>query len=179
MNQKCREIQELLASYIDRDLQPEIREEIDQHLPRCPECRALKQTMESLLERLPDLEEEIPFFLRNRLLNIPDRKKAPNRAWTMVFMGKWAAALIGSVLLFLNLFYFTDIYPAANRTMHSVVSQMEKLVSQTGGFVEKVRESKNLLLFTFFSKGTLTVKEVPDDGKRVQETIAEQGGKNG
>jgi predicted anti-sigma-YlaC factor YlaD len=151
MTQKCKETESLLSAYLENELSAEESERIVQHLASCPHCFSLKEKMEELLFKLSDLQEEVPFFLKNRLFNIPEisEKKELNK---IIFSPKWLVAAVGTIILFLNLFYFTNIFPSVNREMHSVVGSIQTFVVQTGGWFEKIKESKDLLLFTFFNK---------------------------
>jgi predicted anti-sigma-YlaC factor YlaD len=150
---KCKEIESLLSAYLENELSREESERIARHLAACPRCLELKEKLEEILPKLPDLQEEVPFFLKNRLFNIPEISEKTKFAH-IIYFPKWLAAAVGTVILFLNLFYFTNIFPSANREMHSVVSSIETLAVQTGGWIEKIKESKDLLLFTFFNKKT-------------------------
>jgi predicted anti-sigma-YlaC factor YlaD len=151
MTTQCKEIESLLSPYLENELSPEESERIARHLAACPHCLDLKEKLEEILLKLSDLQEEVPFFLKNRLFNIPEISEKKKFA-KIIYFPKWLAAAVGTVILFLNLFYFTDIFPSANREMHSVVSSIETFAVQTGGWFEKIKESKDLLLFTFFNK---------------------------
>jgi hypothetical protein len=134
--------------------------------------------MEELLFKLADLQEEMPFFLKNRLFNIPEisEKKELNK---IIFFPKWLAAAVGTIILFLNLFYFTNIFPSVNREMHSVVGSIQTFVVQTGGWFEKIKESKDLLLFTFFNKKTSESKDEKANPEFNLNKGLSKGGKNG
>ncbi len=148
------------------------------HLDGCSACLGKKEKIEELIFKLSDLQEEVPFFLKNRLLNIPDAL-GKKKSVKSLYFPKWLAAAVGTIILFLNLFYFTNIFPPANREMHSVVSSVERFVVRTGGWFEKVKESKELLFFTFFNK-----KSVESKGNKASPNIATEkdfvkGGRNG
>jgi predicted anti-sigma-YlaC factor YlaD len=174
MTKKCRDIELLLSAFLENELSKEDAASVSEHLETCRECLAKKERMEEIISRLSDLQEEVPFFLKNRLYNIPEivEKQAPARV--LVFP-KWLAAAIGTVILFLNLFYFTNVFPPVNREIHSIVSSVEKFVVRTGGWFERIKESKELIFFTFFNKRSIEVKESGKD----QGVIADKGGKNG
>jgi hypothetical protein len=178
MTKKCRDIESLFSAYLEKELPKEEMDMVAEHLKDCPECLRKKERMEEIIFRLSDLQEEVPFFLKNRLYNIPEtsEKKAPAQ---ILFFPKWIAAAIGTVILFLNLFYFTNIFPSANREMHSFVCSIEKFVVKTGGWIEKVKESRDLLFFTFFKKKSIELKENSTNPQDVTEKGLEKGGKNG
>ena len=107
--------------------------------------------MEEIIFKLSDLQEEVPFFLKNRLYNIPEiiEKKKPAK---LLYFPKWLAAAVGTIILFLNLFYFTNIFPPVNREMHSFVSSVEKFVVKTGGWFEKDQGIEGIAFFYFFQQ---------------------------
>jgi predicted anti-sigma-YlaC factor YlaD len=155
---QCKEIESLLSPYLENELSAAEAERVARHLAACPHCLQLKEKLEEILLKLSDLQEEVPFFLKNRLFNIPEISEKKKFAGILYFP-KWLAAAVGTVILFLNLFYFTNIFPSANREIHSLVSSIETFAVQTGGWFEKIRESKDLLLFTLFNKKTSASKD--------------------
>jgi hypothetical protein len=178
MNKKCREIESLLSAYLENELSKLEMKNVSNHLSNCPECMDKKEKIEDIIFKLSDLQEEVPFFLKNRLYNIPEiiEKKAPVKFY---FFPKWLAAAVGTIILFLNLFYFTNIFPPMNREMHSFVGSIEKLIVKTGGWFEKVKESKELLFFTFFNKKSIDIKADKRSQNTPSETNFNKGGKNG
>jgi predicted anti-sigma-YlaC factor YlaD len=175
---KCKEIESLLSAYLENELSPEKSETIAQHLASCPHCLDLKEKMEEILLKLSDLQEEVPFFLKNRLFNIPEISEKKKSA-KIIYFPKWLAAAVGTIILFLNLFYFTNIFPSVNREMHAVVGSIEIFVVKTGGWFEKIKESKDLLLFTFFNKKTSESKDVKVNPEFNLDKGLTKGGKNG
>ena len=178
MMHKCKEIEFLLSAYLENELSPAESDIVARHLRECNSCRQLKEKMEDLLLKMSDLQEEVPFFLKNRLFNIPEISEKKKSA-KMIYFPKWLAAAVGTVILFLNLFYFTNIFPPANRRMHAVVGSIETFVVQTGGWFEKVKESKDLLMFTFFNKKAGESKEEKLNSDFSLNKGLSKGGKNG
>lgn len=178
MIHKCKEVESLLSAYLGNELSPGESVKIAQHLASCPHCLNLKEKMEEILLKLSDLQEEVPFFLKNRLFNIPEISEKKKIA-KIIYFPKWLAAAVGTIILFLNLFYFTNIFPSVNREMHSVVGSIETFVVQTGGWFEKIKESKDLLLFTFFNKKTSENKDEKVNSDFNLNKGLTKGGKNG
>lgn len=179
---ECKLVEELISQYIEGDVPQETHDQISIHLEQCGDCRDLKEKIEEMLYSLPDLEEEVPFFLKNRLLYIPESQQTD--AFTekrFVFM-KWVAAAIGTFVLFLNLFYFTNFYPPANRLLHTVVAKVKTFTVESGAYIERVKESKAFSLFSIFkSKTDDNDKQNGDsdhDDKRDREKHAEDHLKN-
>jgi len=153
MNMNCQRVEDLLSLYIEKDLPEELHREISLHLQHCDQCRALKEKIEELIYVFPDLEEEIPFFLENRLYYIPESQAVIEESReSKFFYLKWLAAAIGTFVLFLNLFYFTNIYPPAKRVLHSVVAGIKTFTVETGAFIDEVRASDGASLFSVFKK---------------------------
>ena len=69
--------------------------------------------------------------------------------------------MIGAPLLFLNLFYFTNIYPSANRVLHRTVSKIETFVIEAKVFIEQLGGSE----FPTYLKENKKLSE----GKRTEE----------
>jgi predicted anti-sigma-YlaC factor YlaD len=166
----CKRAQDLISGYIENELSRDLKKEVSLHLEQCPNCRRLKEKVEGLMSLSPEMEEEVPFFLKNRLYNIPET--AEERPGRLVYL-KWLAAMVGTIVLFLNLFYFTNIFPPANRALHLMVSHIETFAVETSAFVERVKESKGNIFSSFFS-GDSEGEPTNRNGN-----IKNVGGKNG
>jgi hypothetical protein len=162
----CKQVEELISMYIECEVADELHQEITLHLEQCAECSRLKNEVEELLYVFPELEEEVPFFLKNRLYYIPESQEVEILPESRFYYLKWVAAAIGTFVLFLNLFYFTNLYPPANRLLHTAVSKVETFTVQAGAFFEKVKESKDLMIFSIFKSD----KDKEDDMKKTKVT---------
>ena len=171
---KCQDVENLLSQYIENDLSKDDYNIISTHLKTCKPCQQLKDSIEQLISSLPDLEEDVPFFLKNRLYYIPESLKTEReRNWSHF---KWIAATVGSIILFLNLFYFTDIYPSANKVLHTVVSDIQRIAVETGSFFEKIKETREL--YSFIDTDSLLKEETKKEIKK-NDGIKGKGGKDG
>jgi predicted anti-sigma-YlaC factor YlaD len=178
MTKKCRDIELLLSAYFENELPKEEADSVAEHLKICPECQQLKEKMEEIIFKLSDLQEEVPFFLKNRLYNILETVERKTSV-VVPFFPKWLAAAVGTIILFLNLFYFTNVFPSVNREMHSMVYSIEKFVAKTGGWLEKIKESKDLIFFTFFNRKSIGIKGESKTQNVPIEKNFDSGGKNG
>jgi hypothetical protein len=166
----CQQVEDLLSMYIENELSPELHREISQHLGHCKQCSQLKEKMEDILYTFPELEEEVPFFLKNRLFYIPESQDAAAvRKENTFFYLKWLAAAIGTFVLCLNLFYFTNIYPPAKRLLHSVVDQVKTFTVETGAFLDEVSASDGAVLFSVFKKDQ-DIQDPMDTGKKTRDS---------
>ncbi len=172
----CNHVEDLLSAYIENDLPATQRREISGHLEECRDCRLLKEQMEEMMNSFSILEEDVPFHLKNRLLYIHESQElaAENDRPARYEYLNWAAAMVGTIVLFLNLFYFTNLYPPANRALHTVVSRIEVIAVETEAFFEKVKDSKDMLFSSLLQKET-GENDVPED----ENIIKKNGGKNG
>ena len=148
----CKKVEDLISRFIENDVSGNLYKEISLHIKGCDKCRKLKEKIEDLISISSELEEDLPFFLKNRLYNISEPTQSTKKEKIGSRYLKWIAALIGAVVLFLNIFYFTNIYPQANRSLHLVVSKIETFAVQTESFIKKIKNSKNNFIFTFSRK---------------------------
>jgi hypothetical protein len=123
---------------------------------------------------LPELQEEIPFFLKNRLLYMPESQAAIHSKAPVL---RWVAAMIGTLILFLNLFYFTNILPPANKALHTLVAQIEKFAVQTEAFLDRLKDTDNPI--SFADQNSITSGPVNKTKKNLEENLKNNGGHNG
>lgn len=168
----CKKVETLISNFLENDLNDSQRKEISDHLMQCPKCRRLKEKIEHMRYIYPELEEEVPFLLKNRLYNIFDGDQEEESRDVYL---KWIAAAIGTVVLFLNLFYFTNIFPSANKVLHVAVARVEKFVVEAGAFIQTIKESRSGVSvdFGFFKE------ESGSREKDEKKSSNNKGGKNG
>jgi predicted anti-sigma-YlaC factor YlaD len=148
----CQKIEDLISMYIEDELSRELHDEVALHLDECEECRKLKEKIEDLMGFFPELEEEVPFYLKNRLYYIPESQETEAMLESRYYLLRWIAAVIGTFVLFLNLFYFTNIYPPANRVLHSAAGQIQTITVQAEAFIQKVAETRGMVLISWLIK---------------------------
>jgi anti-sigma factor (TIGR02949 family) len=75
----CGSVVKLLADYLERQLRPELRAELEAHLQKCPRCVSQLRTYQSTVSLLRSLrEEELPPELRLTLRSFIDAKCPDN-----------------------------------------------------------------------------------------------------
>lgn len=166
---ECKKVEDLISRFIENDVSENLHKEISLHIKGCNRCKKLKEKIENLISLSPELEEGLPFFLKNRLYNIFEPTQSTQKEKIGSRYLKWIAALIGAIALLLNIFYFTNVYPQANRTLHLVVSKIETFAVQTGSFIEKIKSSKDDFMFTFFKKKSDNKKENKNEDIKIKE----------
>jgi anti-sigma factor RsiW len=71
----CGSVVKLLADYLERQLAPALRQELEQHLERCPRCVSQLRTYESTVTLLRSLrEDDLPPELRLTVKSFIDAK---------------------------------------------------------------------------------------------------------
>jgi predicted anti-sigma-YlaC factor YlaD len=176
---RCDEARDLFLEYWEQLLSEELRKELRQHLQECRECALLFEQYGQVVTDLGELSSEPPFWVKFRLNNIYQEKKEFRRKRSggslKFLMNKWVVAAVASVLILLNLFYFTNIFPPANRGMRTLVAGAEALWIKAEGFVERVKDSGNFIWLTIFGKNLFA------DNSATTEKLkgANQGGQNG
>ena len=95
---KCEVFSELLEEYLDGELAPQDREQVDAHLIKCIECSEsfAALTAEQELFARYDREIEVPPFLWTR---IAAHTNTPKRSWLATVFGKTSLASAIAVLL--------------------------------------------------------------------------------
>lgn len=177
---ECKEVEVLLSEYIENGLPRDVHKKVSRHLEKCLPCGMLKEQMEELMYAFPELEEEAPFFLKNRLYYIPEAQDNIIELESKRNYLKWLAAVIGTFVLFLNLFYFTNILPPANRFLHSIVSEIETIAVKTEALYEKVKESKGVFFFSSLGgESDINGETGKDKENSMEKNIKKNGGKNG
>ena len=65
MSRRCTNIVALLADFVEHHLPPEVHQQLERHLARCPRCVAQLKTYESTVSLLRSIrEEDLPAELR-------------------------------------------------------------------------------------------------------------------
>jgi anti-sigma factor RsiW len=71
----CGSLVKLLADYLERRLPPDVREDLEAHLTRCPRCVTQLRTYESTVSLLRSLhDDELPPDLRLTVRSFLDAK---------------------------------------------------------------------------------------------------------
>ncbi len=77
----CREFLTELSDYLDEKTRVEVREQIEHHLTKCPNCWVVCDTTRKTIEVYKGLEHcSIPEDIHSRLMAALDRKIAASRS---------------------------------------------------------------------------------------------------
>ncbi len=155
----CKQIEERLSDYIENELSPELSAQVSKHLDQCSECSRILDSMVSLIHHGQDLSEDVPFYLKNRLLYIPEmieiQEEKPNDSQNL----KWIAAMVAGLVLLLNIFYFTNVYPEGHIFLHKTVAKIERFAIDTKEYLFKKESFKNNFLLSFLDKNVFSNDE--------------------
>jgi anti-sigma factor RsiW len=146
----CERIEELLSSYLERDLSPEDKREVEAHLEICPSCAellaALRETQEALAG-FPELEPSPALMVK--LYAIPEKKRFFKQAFDFLLRPSLQPVFAAFSTLFIALsFVFflpqgRGIQKALNRQLHLGYSQVEKLYAKAGSFTDELGSIKD------------------------------------
>jgi len=156
---ECKNIEELLSDYIEKELKKELELEVEKHLKNCNSCYELHISLRNLINTGPKISEEVPFYLKNRLMYIPELIDLQEEKTSNSHNIKLIAAMVGIIVLLLNIFYFTNIYPQGNYFLHKTIAKIERFVVDTKEYVLKKESIKNNFLISFLDKHILSKDE--------------------
>ncbi|MCX8160905.1 MAG: zf-HC2 domain-containing protein [Candidatus Saccharicenans sp.] len=79
----CDRIQLLFSAYLEGELQPEAKKELEDHLAVCPDCARLLEATRNLASEWPNLPEiEPPASLIQKLYMIPETASGRQKTWS-------------------------------------------------------------------------------------------------
>jgi anti-sigma factor RsiW len=147
---RCERIQDLLSPYLDGDLSPNERSEVEAHLAACPDCSALLVLLRSAVESFAAFPEvELSNDLKAKLAAIPGRPKRARVSLDFLFkpaLQPVLAAATGFLMLF-SVYTVSPDKGAINRTIslqfHRGISSIEKLYVKAGSLTDRLGEFAN------------------------------------
>lgn len=131
----CNRVEELLSRYIENDLNTKTQNEMTAHFKHCTTCNNLLKDIKILVSETSELNEEIPFYIKNRLLYIPESIKLDKDNDDQFKYFKLIAAMLGGIILMLNIFYKTNVFPQAHYFLHKTVAKIERFAVETKSFI--------------------------------------------
>lgn len=150
---KCERIEEILSPYLEDELSPEVKKEVEKHLKTCQDCSALLSFLRKARESLSDFPElELSENLLNRLYSIPRRKKGFRLSLDFLLRPSLQPVLAAATaLLTLISFYVFNpdrdlINKAIDRQIHLGYSKVEKLYARAESFATGLGEYKDNIL---------------------------------
>ena len=146
----CERIEELLSAYLEGELSPEDRREVDTHLGSCPRCAELLGVLretEAAMAVFPEVEPSDSLLAG--LYAIPAKK----RGFKLIFDFALRPALqpvyaaFTLLLLFVSFVLFVPqgqgIKKAINKELHFGYSQVEKIYAKAGSLTDDLGKIKD------------------------------------
>jgi len=156
---ECKHIEKLLSPYLDNELDPVERLQVEEHLNQCPSCALLYAALQDTVDVLSEMPElEISEDLRERLYTVEhkiEQKKSKagfkSRLEFLLrpaFQPVMAAAAIIMVLFSAYTFHpdRSQIDKAIERQLHIGYSKISRLVSKAESFTESLKGQKETIL---------------------------------
>ena len=143
----CERIQDLLSPYLDGELAPAERAEVDAHLAACPECADLLARLRTALAAFASFPEvDLSENLRARLSAIPEQARQPRFSLDFLFkpaLQPVLAAATGFLMLF-SVYMVSPNKGSINRTislqLHRGINSVEKLYVKAGSLTDRLGE---------------------------------------
>ncbi len=105
---RCKEVRRLLSAYIDGEISPAKRREIEEHLSYCLECKKELLVLEKLVKELHEIPEIIPSedFSKRLWTKIAfeDGRNISSINWRKIFI------FLGTAVIFLGLIFVVQSY---------------------------------------------------------------------
>jgi hypothetical protein len=150
---RCEHIEELLSVFLEGELNPAEKEQVEVHLAGCPDCASLLADLRRTRQALAGFPEvEVSPGLQARLAAIPTRKKKFSLTFDFVLKPSLQPVFAaGAIFMTLLSFYlFNPNKQAIDRTIdqkvHSGYGQVEKLYAQAGSITDRLGDTANHIL---------------------------------
>ncbi len=144
----CDKLQNLLSPYLDGELDPAARAEVEAHLAACPECAGLAARMKAALAAFASFPEVEPSpALRRRLMAIPDRRR--RFSLDLSFLRRPAVqpflAAVSGLLLLVSVYLVSpgSVQRTINRQFHRGISSIEKIYVRAGSLTDRLGDLAN------------------------------------
>ena len=141
----CDKIQDLLSPYLDGELEPGARAEMEAHLASCRECAGLAARMRLAMAAFASFPEVDPGpALRRRLLAIPERQR--RFKLDLSFLRRPALqpvlAAVSGLIMLVTVYLASpgSFQRSVNRQFHRGLSSIEKLYVQAGSLTDRIGE---------------------------------------
>ncbi len=131
---ECKDIELLVSDYIENNLKKVERKAFEKHLKVCNKCKEFVNEFQDMRYELQELKREVNFIQKNKLYVIFDNNFDKKDESNYGFL-KWVGLAAAIIILFFNLFYFTNIVPTMNKKTHLLVSKIEKTVIKTFSYI--------------------------------------------
>jgi anti-sigma factor RsiW len=149
----CERFEELLSAYLEGEVSPEEKREMDAHLAACSACAELltvfRETQEAL-RGFPELEPGPA--LMDRLYAIPEKKRLFRPVFDFLLRPSLQPvfAALSALFIAISFVFFLPqgrgIQKAIDRQLHLGYSQVEKLYAKAGSVTDELGSLKNTVV---------------------------------
>lgn len=108
---KHEQVREMISAYFDHELSGDLKNNVDQHLGECSECRHILEEYRSVSHTIKHLEgHPLPAGFSHQVLRAIRNQEEESESWVPaeVFARKWVAALSMIVVIFFIATLFTE-----------------------------------------------------------------------
>ena len=165
----CERFEELLSAYLEGDISPEEKREMDAHLASCPACAELLTVFRETQEALKGFPEAEPSpALIARLYGIPEKKSFFKPVFDFLLRPALQPvfAALSALFIAISFVFFLPqgrgIQKAIDRQLHLGYSQVEKLYAKAGSVTDELGSLKNTVVDSI---KTLTPEKGQEDKK--------------
>jgi anti-sigma factor RsiW len=165
----CERFEELLSAYLEGEVSPEVKREMDAHLASCLACAKLltvfRETQEAL-KSFPELEPGPA--LMARLYAIPEKKSFFQPVFDFLLRPSLQPvfAALSALFIAISFVFFLPqgrgIQKAIDRQLHLGYNQVEKLYAKAGSVTDELGSLKNTVVDSI---KTLTPEKGQEDKK--------------
>lgn len=162
----CERIEELLSAYLEGELAPKVRAEVEAHLGSCPECAELAGLMKKMQAAAAGFPEAEPSpELYARLYVIPEAKREKKRLFGPAF--DWLSrpalqpvyAALTALFMVVSFIAFhpegRGIRKQINLRLHQGIGSVEKLYADAGSVKGDIRAFSANVVKSFNTLGLL------------------------
>ena len=152
---ECKHIEKLLSPYLDNELDPAERLQMEEHLNQCPSCAQLYAALQETVDALSEMPElEISEDLRERLYKIEQKKSKAGIKSHLEFFLRPAfqpiMAAVAAVMVLLSVYTFhpnrSQINKTVERQIHIGYSKISRLISKAESFTDSLKGQKDTIL---------------------------------
>ena len=150
---ECEKAKKLLSSYLEDELNPQQRKEVESHLKSCPSCSELFSLLQQTKESLSSWPElEVRPELLGRLYSIPQKKKKFKFSFDFLLRPSLQPFLAGAVILLMVISFYAfnpqrkQINHMINFRLHRSYSQLEKLYAKAESLTDNLGAYKDEII---------------------------------
>ncbi|MFW6160209.1 MAG: anti-sigma factor family protein [Acidobacteriota bacterium] len=151
----CKQVQELLSSYLEEELITRDKKKLEAHLKHCPDCSGILALMEETQSALRNFPEPEPSAeLLSRLYSIPEKKKSTRSIRNILLHPSFQPAAAAAVILLTVVSFFTfnperqELEKAFQHNLHLGYNKAVQLFTRAEATYDSLNEYKDEFLLS-------------------------------